>query len=150
MFIEYCDGGALDSIIVDLSKGLTERQIAYVCRQMCQVSYPLSSLVNLMEDGFCDNERFFYRNDLNVLGFGLPAPKLRHPSWPQGRQRSAHLRWGRQIGGFWSQCQKQRRKPEAGNFHRNPILDGTRGMLDIAEANNYNWLLNVGLMISPY
>jgi len=36
MFIEYCDGGALDSIIVDLSKGLTERQIAYVCRQMCQ------------------------------------------------------------------------------------------------------------------
>ena len=35
MFIEYCDGGALDSIIVDLSKGLTERQIAYVCRQMC-------------------------------------------------------------------------------------------------------------------
>ena len=61
MFIEYCDGGALDSIIVDLSKGLTERQIAYVCRQMCQVSYPLSSFFrcNLMEDGYCDDKRFF-------------------------------------------------------------------------------------------
>ena len=35
MFIEYCDGGALDSIIVDLSKGLNEKQIAYVCREMC-------------------------------------------------------------------------------------------------------------------
>ena len=34
MFIEYCDGGALDSIIVDLGKGLTEKQIAYVARQM--------------------------------------------------------------------------------------------------------------------
>jgi serine/threonine protein kinase len=36
MFIEFCDGGALDSIIVDLAKGLTEKQIAYVCRQMCE------------------------------------------------------------------------------------------------------------------
>ena len=35
MFIEYCDGGALDSIIVDLAKGLTESQIAYVTREMC-------------------------------------------------------------------------------------------------------------------
>eukprot|EP00092_Neocalanus_flemingeri_P056366 GFUD01066806.1.p1 GENE.GFUD01066806.1~~GFUD01066806.1.p1 ORF type:complete len:1751 (+),score=481.79 GFUD01066806.1:294-5546(+) len=35
MFIEYCDGGALDSIIVDLEKGLTEKQIAYVTREMC-------------------------------------------------------------------------------------------------------------------
>jgi len=35
MFIEYCDGGALDSIIIDLEKGLTEKQIAYVTREMC-------------------------------------------------------------------------------------------------------------------
>jgi len=35
MFIEYCDGGALDSIIVDLEKGLTEKQIAFVTREMC-------------------------------------------------------------------------------------------------------------------
>ena len=34
MLIEFCDGGALDSIIVDLAKGLTEKQIAYVCRQV--------------------------------------------------------------------------------------------------------------------
>ena len=36
MLLEYCDGGALDSIIVDLEKGLTEKQIAYVCREMCR------------------------------------------------------------------------------------------------------------------
>ena len=39
MLIEYCDGGALDSIIVDLEKGLTEKQIAYVCREMCRLVF---------------------------------------------------------------------------------------------------------------
>ena len=34
MFIEYCDGGALDSIIVDLEKGLTEKQVGnYIIMQ---------------------------------------------------------------------------------------------------------------------
>eukprot|EP00095_Tigriopus_kingsejongensis_P008515 maker-scaffold181_size278858-snap-gene-1.33 protein:Tk08515 transcript:maker-scaffold181_size278858-snap-gene-1.33-mRNA-1 annotation:"ste20-like serine threonine-protein kinase" len=36
ILIEFCDGGALDSIIIDLAKGLTEKQIAYVSHQMCQ------------------------------------------------------------------------------------------------------------------
>jgi STE20-like kinase len=36
MLIEYCDGGALDSIMVELEKPLTEGQIAYVCQQMCR------------------------------------------------------------------------------------------------------------------
>lgn len=35
MLIEYCDGGALDSIMVELEKPLTESQIAYVCQHMC-------------------------------------------------------------------------------------------------------------------
>lgn len=34
MLIEYCDGGALDSIMVELEKALTEPQISYVCQQM--------------------------------------------------------------------------------------------------------------------
>ncbi|CAB0001996.1 unnamed protein product [Nesidiocoris tenuis] len=36
MLIEYCDGGALDSIMVELEKPLTEPQIAYVCQHMCR------------------------------------------------------------------------------------------------------------------
>lgn len=36
MLIEFCGGGALDSIMVDLEKPLTEPQIQYVCRQMCE------------------------------------------------------------------------------------------------------------------
>ena len=34
MLIEYCDGGALDSIMVELEKPLNELQIAYVCKHM--------------------------------------------------------------------------------------------------------------------
>ncbi|KAI8441162.1 hypothetical protein MSG28_009402 [Choristoneura fumiferana] len=34
MLLEYCDGGALDSVMSELEKGLSERQIAYVCREM--------------------------------------------------------------------------------------------------------------------
>lgn len=34
MLIEYCDGGAVDSIMVELEKALTEAQIAYVCQHM--------------------------------------------------------------------------------------------------------------------
>ncbi|XP_033234903.1 serine/threonine-protein kinase 10 isoform X2 [Drosophila pseudoobscura] len=36
MLIEYCDGGALDSIMVELEKPLTEPQIAYVCKHMTE------------------------------------------------------------------------------------------------------------------
>lgn len=35
MFIEFCGGGAMDSIMVDLEKPLTEQQIRYVCHEMC-------------------------------------------------------------------------------------------------------------------
>lgn len=36
MLIEYCDGGALDSIMVELEKPLNELQIAYVCKHMTE------------------------------------------------------------------------------------------------------------------
>lgn len=36
MLLEYCDGGALDSVMAELEKGLNEGQIAYVCREMCK------------------------------------------------------------------------------------------------------------------
>ncbi|XP_052120283.1 serine/threonine-protein kinase 10 isoform X2 [Frankliniella occidentalis] len=36
MLIEYCDGGALDSIMVELEKPLKEPTIAFVCQQMCE------------------------------------------------------------------------------------------------------------------
>ena len=36
MYIEFCGGGAVDSIMVDLEKPLNENQIRYVCHEMCK------------------------------------------------------------------------------------------------------------------
>ncbi|KAK5650505.1 hypothetical protein RI129_001534 [Pyrocoelia pectoralis] len=36
MLIEYCDGGAVDSIMTELEKPLNELQIAYVCQNICK------------------------------------------------------------------------------------------------------------------
>ncbi|XP_054261410.1 serine/threonine-protein kinase 10 isoform X2 [Macrosteles quadrilineatus] len=36
MLIEYCDGGAVDSIMAELDKPLTELQIAFICQHMCR------------------------------------------------------------------------------------------------------------------
>ena len=35
MILEFCAGGAIDGIMVDLGKPLTEQQIAYVTRGVC-------------------------------------------------------------------------------------------------------------------
>lgn len=35
MFIEFCGGGALDSIMVDLEKPLSEAMIRYIAHEMC-------------------------------------------------------------------------------------------------------------------
>lgn len=35
MYIEFCGGGAVDSIMQELEKPLTEPQIRCICREMC-------------------------------------------------------------------------------------------------------------------
>lgn len=36
IYLEFCGGGALDSIMIELEKPLTESQIRYVCHEMCE------------------------------------------------------------------------------------------------------------------
>ena len=36
ILIEFCEGGAIDSIMFDLDKPLTEPQIRYVCHEICK------------------------------------------------------------------------------------------------------------------
>ena len=35
LLIEFCEGGALDSIMLELDKSLTEPQIKYICLNTC-------------------------------------------------------------------------------------------------------------------
>jgi len=36
MYIEFCGGGAVDSIMLDLDRPLTELEIRCICKQMCE------------------------------------------------------------------------------------------------------------------
>ncbi|GIX70606.1 hypothetical protein CEXT_283311 [Caerostris extrusa] len=43
MMIEFCEGGAVDSIMIDLEKPLTEPQIRYICHEMCKADFGVSA-----------------------------------------------------------------------------------------------------------
>ena len=73
MFIEYCDGGALDSIIVDLGKGLTEKQIAYVTRQMCDGLLYLHRNRVIHRDLKAGNVLLTLQGDVKLADFGVSA-----------------------------------------------------------------------------
>ena len=51
MLLEFCEGGALDDIILELEKPLTETQIRIVCRQT------LEALVYLHQERKCYPQR---------------------------------------------------------------------------------------------
>ena len=73
MFIEYCDGGALDSIIVDLGKGLTEKQIAYVARQMMDGLLYLHRNRVIHRDLKAGNVLLTLQGDVKLADFGVSA-----------------------------------------------------------------------------
>jgi len=50
MFIEYCEAGAVDTIMLNLDKPLTQRQIQFVCRQMCDALQFLHSRLVIHRD----------------------------------------------------------------------------------------------------
>merc|ERR1719431_7810 len=73
MFIEYCDGGALDSIIVDLEKGLTEKQIAYVTRQICIGLCYLHRSKVIHRDLKAGNVLLTMQGEVKLADFGVSA-----------------------------------------------------------------------------
>ena len=73
MLIEFCDGGALDSIIIDLAKGLTEKQIAYVCRNMCEALIYLHKNGIIHRDLKAGNVLLTADGDVKLADFGVSA-----------------------------------------------------------------------------
>jgi STE20-like kinase len=73
MFIEYCDGGALDSIIVDLEKGLTEKQIAYVTREMVEGLAHLHTHRVIHRDLKAGNVLLTTAGEVKLADFGVSA-----------------------------------------------------------------------------
>ncbi|XP_065091532.1 serine/threonine-protein kinase 10 isoform X2 [Ochlerotatus camptorhynchus] len=73
MLIEYCDGGALDSIMVELEKPLTEPQVAYVCKHMVEGLYHLHKNKVIHRDLKAGNVLLTMDGGVKLADFGVSA-----------------------------------------------------------------------------
>ncbi|XP_028173947.1 serine/threonine-protein kinase 10-like [Ostrinia furnacalis] len=73
MLLEYCDGGALDSVMSELEKGLSEQQIAYVCREMCRGLQFLHSRRVIHRDLKAGNVLATMTGGVKLADFGVSA-----------------------------------------------------------------------------
>ncbi|KPJ02277.1 Serine/threonine-protein kinase 10 [Papilio xuthus] len=73
MLLEYCDGGALDSVMAELEKGLNEAQIAYVCREMCRGLQFLHSRRVIHRDLKAGNVLATMTGGVKLADFGVSA-----------------------------------------------------------------------------
>ncbi|KAL8576294.1 hypothetical protein ACOMHN_006217 [Nucella lapillus] len=73
MFIEFCGGGALDSIMVELEKPLTEAQICYVCHEICVALDYLHRHNVIHRDIKAGNVLLNMEGDVKLADFGVSA-----------------------------------------------------------------------------
>ncbi|XP_058808157.1 serine/threonine-protein kinase 10 isoform X2 [Phymastichus coffea] len=73
MLIEYCDGGAVDSIMVELEKALTETQIAFICQQMCKGLAFLHKAKVIHRDLKAGNVLLTMAGGVKIADFGVSA-----------------------------------------------------------------------------
>ncbi|CAB0034186.1 unnamed protein product [Trichogramma brassicae] len=73
MLIEYCDGGAVDSIMVELEKALTEPQIAYVCQHMAKGLAFLHKAKVIHRDLKAGNVLLTMAGGVKLADFGVSA-----------------------------------------------------------------------------
>ncbi|XP_042874433.1 serine/threonine-protein kinase 10-like isoform X3 [Penaeus japonicus] len=73
MYLEYCDGGAMDSIMVDLDRPLTELQIAYVCKYLCRALVYIHSNKVIHRDLKAGNVLLTMEGGVKLADFGVSA-----------------------------------------------------------------------------
>ncbi|XP_067347972.1 serine/threonine-protein kinase 10 isoform X2 [Channa argus] len=73
IMIEFCPGGAVDAIMLDLDRGLIEPQIKVVCRQMLEALNYLHSMRIIHRDLKAGNILLMLDGDIKLADFGVSA-----------------------------------------------------------------------------
>uniref|UniRef100_A0A8D1IYL7 non-specific serine/threonine protein kinase n=1 Tax=Sus scrofa TaxID=9823 RepID=A0A8D1IYL7_PIG len=77
IMIEFCPGGAVDAIMLELDRGLTEPQIQVVCRQMLEALMFLHSKKIIHRDLKAGNVLMTLEGDIRLADFGVSAKNLK-------------------------------------------------------------------------
>lgn len=73
MLIEFCEGGAVDSIMNELEKPLTEPQIKYICHELCQGLSFLHRNKVIHRDMKAGNVLLTLGGEVKIADFGVSA-----------------------------------------------------------------------------
>nr|XP_004665062.2 serine/threonine-protein kinase 10 [Jaculus jaculus] len=77
IMIEFCPGGAVDAIMLELERGLTEPQIQVVCRQMLEALTFLHGKRIIHRDLKAGNVLMTLEGDIRLADFGVSAKNLK-------------------------------------------------------------------------
>uniref|UniRef100_A0A5F5PRD3 non-specific serine/threonine protein kinase n=1 Tax=Equus caballus TaxID=9796 RepID=A0A5F5PRD3_HORSE len=77
IMIEFCPGGAVDAIMLELDRGLTEPQIQVVCRQMLEALNFLHGKRIIHRDLKAGNVLMTLEGDIRLADFGVSAKNLK-------------------------------------------------------------------------
>uniref|UniRef100_H2Y587 Protein kinase domain-containing protein n=1 Tax=Ciona savignyi TaxID=51511 RepID=H2Y587_CIOSA len=77
VLIEFCDGGALDSIMIELERGLEEPQIQVVCRETCIALQYLHQNKIIHRDLKAGNILLTMQGEVKLADFGVSALNTR-------------------------------------------------------------------------
>ncbi|XP_074866055.1 serine/threonine-protein kinase 10 isoform X4 [Carettochelys insculpta] len=75
--IEFCPGGAVDAVMLELDRGLTEPQIQVICRQMLEALVYLHSKKIIHRDLKAGNVLLTQDGDIKLADFGVSAKNMK-------------------------------------------------------------------------
>ncbi|KAM4676123.1 LOW QUALITY PROTEIN: serine/threonine-protein kinase 10 [Discoglossus pictus] len=77
IMIEFCQGGAVDAVMLELERGLTEPQIQAICKQMLEAMKYLHSIKIIHRDLKAGNVLLTQDGDIKLADFGVSAKNVK-------------------------------------------------------------------------